>query len=180
MLGTLLALSVVAPSARAQIGRPGFFVDAVVGAGPKTRHAGSVWYREEPVPYGRVALGLAVPLRDRFGVVLTFDRAANIAPPSYGDVCLLSPGGTCEEYFPSLASFSAGAGLRARLGATTELELVGGASVTDDPTRFVRLDLGWKLASHFALVFGAEHRVARRADGNQLWWRPAFGGIRIQ
>ena len=175
----LLALSIPLV-ARGQNAPTGIFVDAVVGAGPRTQHAGNVWFRPETTPYGRVTLGTAIPFRGRLAGLLTFDRAGAIQPPAYGDVCRLAPDGSCERYFNWLAVYSAGAGLRGRVGRATELELVGGVGVTHQPSRFVRVVAEWRLASHLALIGGGEHRTARRDDGARLWWRPLFGGLRLQ
>jgi len=70
--------------------------------------------------------------------------------------------------------------LRSRLADATNLELLGGVGLARGPSRFVRASVEWRVASHLALVFGAEQRVARRSDGNDLWWRPVFGGIRLR
>ena len=180
MIRSLIALTFLVPfCARAQDAPIGLFMDAVVGGGPRTQHTGDVWFRPESTPYGRLSLGITTPLRGRFAARLAFDRAGAIAPPAYGDVCRLAPDGSCEKYFRWNAVYSAGAGLRTRLGSATELEVLGGLGLTREPSRLVRVDAAWRFASHLALVVGAEHRTVRRADGNRLWWRPLFGGIRL-
>jgi hypothetical protein len=178
----LIALTFLVPlGAQAQSARIGPFMDAVLGAGPRTQQAGSVWFRPESTPYGRLSLGLTIPVRDRFAALLILDRAGALMLPAYGDRCLISPDRTgCAQNFHWPAVNAAGAGLRSRVGGAASFDLAGGVGITREPSRFVRGDVEWLLAPHLAFVFGAEHRVARQADGNRLWWRPMFGGIRLR
>jgi len=182
VIKSLIALTFLLPlRAQAQGARIGLSMDAVLGAGPRTQQAGSVWFRPESTPYGRLGLGLAVPVRDRFAALLVLERAGALALPAYGDRCLISPDHAgCAQNFRWPAVYSAGAGLRGRVGGAASLEFVGGVGMNREPSRFVRGDVEWLLASHLALVFGAEHRVARQPDGSHLWWRPTFGGIRLR
>jgi hypothetical protein len=109
------------------------------------------------------------------------DRAGAIALPAYGDGCLISPARTgCAQYFRWPVTYYAGAGLRGRVGGAISLELVGGSGMAREPSRFARGHVELRLKSHLAAVFGAEHRVVRQPDGNHLWWRPMFGGIRLR
>lgn len=180
MIKRLIALAFLIPiCGQAQDARIGPFMDAVLGTGPRTQQAGNVWFRPESTPYGRLSLGLTVPVRDRFAAVAIFDRAGAVALPAHGDGCLISPDRPgCARYFHWPAIYATGAGLRSRVGGATSLELVGGVGMTRDPSRFVRGHMEWRPASHLAVLFGVEHRVVRQADGNRLWWRPMFGGIR--
>jgi len=183
MIKSLSVLMLLVPSlcARAQSARIGLFMDAVLGAGPRTQQAGTVWFRPESRLYGRVSVGLTTPLRDRVAAVLTFDRAGVISLPAYGDGCLIAPDRNgCAQYFWWPAVYSAGVGLRGRLGDVAQVAVLGGVGVTREPSRFVRGDVEWRVTRHAALVVGAEHRVARRADGIDLWWSPMFGGIRLR
>jgi hypothetical protein len=182
MIKSLIALTFLVPlGAQAQDARIGPFMDAVLGTGPRTQQAGIVWFSPESTPYVRLSLGLRIPVRDRFSALLILDRAGALALPAYGDRCLVSPDHTgCAQNFRWPAVYSAGAGLRSLIGGAASLEFAGGVGMNREPSRFVRGDVEWLLASHLALVFGAEHRVARQADGNRLWWRPMFGGIRLR
>jgi hypothetical protein len=182
VIKSLIVLTfLVTVRAHAQEARIGWVMDAVLGAGPRTEQAGSVWFRPESTPYGRLSVGLTIPVQDRLVGLLILDRAGAIAFPAHGDTCLISPNRTgCAQNFRWPAVNSAGLGLRSRVGRVTSLELLGGVGMIREPSRFVRGDVEWLVASHFALVVGVEHRIARQADGSHLWWRPMFGGIRLR
>src|SRR4029078_13210387 len=77
MIKSLSVLMLLVPSlcARAQSARIGLFMDAVLGAGPRTQQAGTVWFRPESRLYGRVSGGLTTPLRARVSAVVTIARA---------------------------------------------------------------------------------------------------------
>jgi hypothetical protein len=182
VIKSLIALTFLVPlCAQAQEARIGWLADAVLGVGPRTQQAGSVWFRPESTPYGRLSIALRTRVRDRFAALMILDRAGALMLPAYGDRCLIAPDRSgCAQNFRWPAVNSAGAGLRSRVGGAASLELAGGVGLTREPSRFVRGDVEWLLAPHLALVVGAEHRVARQADGTHLWWRPMFGGIRLR
>jgi hypothetical protein len=176
----VLALVIgITSTADAQERRIQVSADVMVGSGLHTEQAGNVWYHYNRSMFGSVAIALTFPGRGRLHPLLGFDRSSTIAGDAVA-ICGLAPNGTCRQYFPGLAGYSAGAGIRAHLINALALDLSGGLGSMSGPSRHVAANLAFALSRHARIVAGARYIVIHHSSGNKLWWFPVSAGLRVQ
>ena len=175
----LAASTSIASSGGAQARRIQVSGELIVGNGVHTEHVGDTWYHYKRSQFGSIAVGLTLPGIGRLQPVVMVDRSSTIAGDQTA-ICAIAPNGTCKRYFPGLAGYSAGAGVRARLTKALDLDLVGGIGSMSGPSRYVAANLAVALFRHVRIVAGTRHIVIQHSSGNDLWWRPVTVGLRIQ
>jgi hypothetical protein len=151
----------------------------LVGGGARTEHAASTYYSGSRSSFASVAIALALPGVGRFRPLIVGDRSTTWGAGDQVSICGIAPNGTCFEYFPGLAGYSAGAGVRARLAQAVDLDVVGGLGSMSGRTNYAAASLAVGPA-HVRLVGGIRHIVVHHESGNTLWWRPVTVGLRFQ
>lgn len=175
-----LALTMgVTSSGSAQRGRIQVSGEIAVGSGVRTNHAGETWYFERRSQFVSLAMALTFPAIGGVQPLIVVDRSSTIAG-DHTAICGIAPNGTCFRYFPGLAGYSAGAGLRAHLAKALDLDAVAGFGSMSGPSRYVAASLAIALFRHARVVAGVRHIVVQHSSGNELWWRPVTVGLRIQ
>jgi hypothetical protein len=176
----LLALATgITSRGSAQLGRIQISGEVTTGSGARTDHAGETWYIQRRSRFGSIAMALTFPAIGGLQPLVMVDRSSTVA----GDptaICGIAPNGTCMRYFPGLAGYSAGAGVRAHLASALDLDVVAGFGSMSGPSKYVAANLAVALSRHARVVAGVRHIVIQHSSGDELWWRPVTVGLRIQ
>ena len=153
--------------------------DLLVGAGARTDQAAETYYLGSRSSFASLGIALALPGLGRFRPLITGDRSSTWGAGDQVAICGITPNGTCRQYFPGLAGYSAGAGVRTRLAEVADLDLVGGLGSMSGRTEYAAASLAIGL-THVRLVGGIRHIVVHHESGQKLWWRPVSLGLRLQ
>ena len=174
-----LAFASLPSRAPGQSGRIALSGDFLAGSGARTEHAADTYYLGSRSSFASVAIAVALPGVGRFRPLVVGDRSSSWGAGDQVSICGIAPNGTCRKYFPGLAGYSAGAGIRTRLAEVVDLDVVGGLGSMSGRSEYAAASLAVGPA-HVRLVGGIRHIVVHHESGNSLWWRPVTVGLRLQ
>jgi hypothetical protein len=154
-------------------------VDFVAGAGLRTDHSGSLWFKSEGASMTRI--GVAVRLGGPSSVrpVLIFDESLDIGSGDRVSICALAPNGSCRAQFPGTAGPAVGAGVRMALGSRVLAGTAVGIGSYSSTIRFADVDLSARFTKHLGVTAGLRHITWTDAAGHRLWFRPVTFGLRV-